>query len=69
MSTETVAPAEFLGQEADWGTIAQGKRADILMVSADPLKDLGALKNPDGVMARGVWRNRQALDDLLDVLE
>jgi imidazolonepropionase-like amidohydrolase len=41
----TLDPASFLadGREPDFGLIAVGKRADLLLVEGDPTRDLGAL--------------------------
>lgn len=37
------------------GTVETGKRADLILVSANPLKDLATLSTPVGVMLRGRW--------------
>ncbi len=41
----TRTPAEMLGLDGQLGTIAVGKRADVLIVEGDPSVDLGALRN------------------------
>ena len=61
----TVVPAAFLGKTKEFGTIAAGQRADLLLVAGNPLKNLETLKRPIGVMVRGRWVPRQKLDDLL----
>ena len=33
-------PAEFLNQRTEWGTIEPGKRADLVLLSANPLADI-----------------------------
>lgn len=55
LATATRAPAEFLGQTAEFGTIALGRRADLVLVPGDPLADLTHLRRPLGVMVRGRW--------------
>jgi imidazolonepropionase-like amidohydrolase len=47
--------ARFLALEAEIGTIAVGKRADLLLLKRDPLLDLAALDSPRGVVLRGAW--------------
>jgi len=64
----TVVPAAFLGKTAEFGTIAIGQRADLLLVSGNPLENLAVLKRPIGVMVRGRWLPRQRLDELLKPL-
>lgn len=49
----TVNAADLLGISGDAGTIAAGRRADIIAVDGDPLRDVTALKSVSFVMARG----------------
>src|SRR5262249_6895262 len=58
----TVVPASFLGRTKEFGKIAVGQRADLLLVAGNPLEDLAVLKRPVGVMARGRWLPREKLD-------
>jgi hypothetical protein len=57
-----------VGRSGEFGTIAVGKRADLLLVERDPLQDLSSLQRPVGVMVRGRWLNREQLDSLLTAL-
>jgi imidazolonepropionase-like amidohydrolase len=66
--TATVNPATFLGKEKEFGTIAVGKRADLLVLERNPLKDLSAFNQPVGVMVRGKWLPRESLRTLLSGL-
>lgn len=68
LRTATTNPATFLGAQKDFGEIAVGRRADLLLVSHDPLQDLSSLRRPDGVMARGRWVSREDLDRALERL-
>lgn len=61
----TVDAARFLGQDAEWGTIAEGMRADLLLTNADPLADLSTLRHPRAVLCNGDLFERDALDRLL----
>lgn len=40
LQAATLRPAEFLGRTAELGSIAPGKRADLVLLSADPLADI-----------------------------
>lgn len=64
----TVVPAAFLGKAKEFGTIAMGQRADLLLVAGNPLENLETLKRPMGVMVRGRWLPREKLDELLKTL-
>ena len=45
--------AEFLGQANEFGTIEVGKRADLIVVDGNPLKDIGSLRSIVIVMKDG----------------
>jgi hypothetical protein len=62
----TTEPARYLGVEGERGEVKEGAVADLLLLDGDPLADLSALRRPGGVMLRGQWRTREALDRLLD---
>lgn len=61
----TIAPAQFFGAEAEWGTITVGKAADFLLVEGNPLKDLSALQKMNGLMLQGQWLSREQIDQKL----
>ena len=68
IQTATVKPARFLGKEKEFGTIAVGKRADLILLDRNPLEDVAAFNQPLGVMVRGRWLPREALQKLLSAL-
>jgi hypothetical protein len=68
LRSATIVPAAFLGKSNEFGTIAPGQRADILLIQSNPLQDLRALERPSGVMVRGRWFPRQELDEMLKSL-
>jgi len=49
----TIESAAALGREADFGSIAAGKRADLVAVAGDPLADITVLCQVAGVMKDG----------------
>ncbi len=57
--------AEFLGAEGEWGTIARGRRADLLLVRGDPTRDITQLQQIAGVSVGGRWLGRDELDALV----
>ncbi|HEX4933969.1 MAG TPA: amidohydrolase family protein, partial [Gemmatimonadaceae bacterium] len=46
---------------ADYGTLEDGKSADLLVLSADPLADIRNIRRLDTVVARGAIIDREAL--------
>ena len=61
----TLAPARFLGVDAEIGTVAVGKRADLVLLDENPLVDIAATRRIRAVALRGRWLDRAALDALL----
>jgi imidazolonepropionase-like amidohydrolase len=53
LKSGTANAGEYFKNEDSFGTIAPGKRADLLLLEANPLDDVGNLSKIAGVMARG----------------
>lgn len=64
----TVKPAEFLGQADEFGVIAAGRRADLILVRGDPLEDVTHASERVGVMLRGIWLSEEELQSRMDAL-
>jgi hypothetical protein len=62
LAAGTRSPAQFFGILDSAGTIAVGKRADLIVTRANPLADVRNVRRPLGVMAGGRWFSREALD-------
>ena len=50
----TRRPAERLGKQHVFGTIAPGRSADLLLLGADPIADIRNVRRIERVIARGV---------------
>jgi imidazolonepropionase-like amidohydrolase len=61
--------AVHFGTTATTGTIAEGKRADLLIVEANPLQDIGNARARFGVVVNGRWLPRADIDQRLQVLQ
>jgi imidazolonepropionase-like amidohydrolase len=61
--------AAFYGDETQFGAIEAGEAADLVLLDSDPLTDIENTRKIRGVMARGRWFNRAALDTLLRDVE
>ena len=64
----TSGAAEFMGAAGEWGVVAAGRRADLLLLEADPLDDVGNAARRVGVMVRGRWLEQAELQGQLDEL-
>ena len=55
-------PARFLGGEAQFGSIAAGRRADLVLLDADPLRDIRNTTRIAAVIIGGRVLERAELD-------
>jgi imidazolonepropionase-like amidohydrolase len=69
LQTATLNPAEFLGRENELGTIEKGKLADMILLDANPLDDIGNTQKIAGVVANGRYFSRADLDQMLADVE
>jgi imidazolonepropionase-like amidohydrolase len=68
LRTGTANPARFFDAADEFGTLRPGLAADLVLVEGNPLADVAALARPAGVMVRGRWLDRAALDERLAAL-
>jgi imidazolonepropionase-like amidohydrolase len=68
LAMATKNPAVFLKTLDSTGTIAVGKRADLVLLRGNPLQDIRHTAQPAGVMLGGRWFSREAIDRRLAVL-
>jgi imidazolonepropionase-like amidohydrolase len=68
LATGTVNVARFFGVEERFGRLREGLEADLLLLEANPLEDIGAVRRQAGVMVRGRWFSRSDLDSRLEAL-
>jgi imidazolonepropionase-like amidohydrolase len=57
---------EYLGTLDKAGTIEKGKRADLILLNANPIDDIAATENRAGVMLKGKWYTQSELNRWLD---
>lgn len=59
--------ARFVGQGAVAGSVAVGKRADLVLTDENPLLNIGALRKVRGVVVQGRFLPKSSLDSLVGV--
>jgi imidazolonepropionase-like amidohydrolase len=69
LATGTRNAATYFGTLNSTGTIAVGKRADLVLLQGNPLQDIRNTGQPAGVMIGGRWVARADLDARLQALE
>ncbi len=65
LQTATINPARFLGRENSQGSVEVGKRADLVLLDADPLLDIRNVTRIAGVVVRGTLLTRPAIDRIV----
>ncbi len=53
LAIATIGAARVMGQQRELGSIAVGKRADLVLLDGDPLKNIGDVRNTELVISRG----------------
>ena len=62
LKSGTINIAKFFGEEGQYGQITEGARADLILLDANPLDDIGNMSKIQGVMVRGRWLDRNFID-------
>ncbi len=69
LQAATLNPARFLGRERDFGTVAPGKIADLVLLDANPLQGISNTRKIAAVVYRGELYPRASLDAMLAKIE
>lgn len=65
LRSATVRPAEFFGLSGEMGTVEQGRVADLVLLSGNPLDDITNTRTVQAVVTRGELLTREELDALV----
>ena len=68
LRTGTVNVAEHMGTANEAGTIAVGKRADLVLLDANPLQNIANAQRIAGVMWNGRWLPQSQIQARLDAI-
>jgi imidazolonepropionase-like amidohydrolase len=66
LAAATKTPAQFLGASKEWGSVEKGKRADLVLLTANPLEDIRNTTKIDAVCVGGKWLPK---DELVKMIE
>ncbi len=64
LQTATINPAKFYNKLAEFGSIAPGRIADLVILKANPLDDIANTRSIAGVIHDGQYLSQQDLDQL-----
>jgi imidazolonepropionase-like amidohydrolase len=65
LQSATINPARFFKKENEMGSIQKGKRADLVLLNANPLQSIANTKNIHMVFFKGKVFDRNSLDVIL----
>jgi imidazolonepropionase-like amidohydrolase len=54
LAIATIGAARVMRRDAESGSITAGKRADLVLIDGDPIRDIAAVRNTAAVVCRGV---------------
>ena len=66
LASGTINVARFHKNESETGTVAVGRRADLLLVDGNPLQDIRNMSRKSGVMVKGRWLPWSEIQERLD---
>jgi imidazolonepropionase-like amidohydrolase len=69
LKTATVSPAEYLGRLKDFGTVEKGKIADLVLLEANPLEEIGNTRKIAAVIVNGKYLPKADLQKMLAGVE
>jgi imidazolonepropionase-like amidohydrolase len=64
----TLSPARYLSLADELGTIEEGKRADMVLIDADPLENIHNTRRVAGVVVGGRWIDTLERRNRLDAI-
>jgi imidazolonepropionase-like amidohydrolase len=65
LQTATLNPARYFGIEQTAGSVAPGRRADLVLLDANPLSDIANVRRIRAVVVAGRFLDRRTLDRML----
>lgn len=64
--TGTRNAAEYFGTPEEFGTVQQGRRADLILLNSNPLEDISKVQDRAGIMVRGTWYPEEKIQEKLE---
>ena len=65
LQTATTNGARFMRQDQDYGSIAVGKKAELVLLHDNPLQNISATRQVQALLYQGQWYDKSQLEQLL----
>lgn len=65
LRSATLRPAEFFGLSEEMGTVEEGRLADLVLLTGNPLADIANTRTVEAVVSKGELLTRETLDALV----
>ncbi len=65
----TILPAEYFGLQKEYGGVAAGMNADLILLNKNPFEDIRNTQSIEAVIFNGNLYNRNKLDEISDAVE
>ncbi|MEH6512308.1 MAG: amidohydrolase family protein [Maribacter arcticus] len=62
----TINPAKYFDALDEFGQVKEGLSADLIILDSNPLENLAALQQIEGVVVKGKWLSKQAIEEKLN---
>jgi hypothetical protein len=66
LQSATIIPAKFVRKDKDYGTIENGKIADLIILDKNPLENINNSKTINGVIMNGIYYDSDKINELKD---
>ncbi len=64
----TTNPARFFGQEDVYGMVKTGQVADLVLLKSNPIENIEAFSENEGVMVSGQWLSKEMIQERLAII-
>lgn len=66
LQSATIIPAKFARKDKDYGTIENGKIADLIILDKNPLENITSSNTINGIIINGIYYDSDKIDELKD---
>ena len=56
----------YFNMEQEFGTVEEGRRADLILLNSNPLENISNVRNQEGVMVHGLWWPKAIITERLE---